>query len=129
MTGWEGEGGGGGEYEGECLFDDNRDKDEYDDDNEHGDEEDGKGLREGVDDGGESNYDSRNIVRGPSFGSVGRRMTIDGPHAAATVINNDDFDNDRRRGGGASCPPPSGLSRPANRRTPLVVVDVANPGR
>jgi hypothetical protein len=35
MTGWEGEGGGGGEYKGECLFDDDREEDEYDDDNEY----------------------------------------------------------------------------------------------
>ena len=34
MTGREGEGGGGGEYEGECLFDDDRDEDKYDEDNE-----------------------------------------------------------------------------------------------
>jgi hypothetical protein len=77
--------------------------------------EDGKGSRGGADDGGESDYDGRDLVRGPSFGSVGRRMSIDGPHTAATVIDDDDFDNNRRRGGGASYPPPSGPSRPAGR--------------
>jgi hypothetical protein len=74
MTGWEGEWGGGGEYEGECLFDDDRDKDEYNDDNEYNDKEDGKGLRRGADDGGESDYDGRDVVCGPSFANVGRRM-------------------------------------------------------
>jgi hypothetical protein len=100
MTGREGEGGGGGEYEGEYLFDDDRNEDEYDNDNEYYDKEDGKGSRGGADGGGESDYDSRDVIRGPSFGSVGRRMSIDGPHATATVIDNDDFDNNRRRGGG-----------------------------
>jgi hypothetical protein len=56
MTGWEGEGGGGREYKGECLFDNDRNKDEYNDDNiEYNDKEDGKGLHRGADDGGESN--------------------------------------------------------------------------
>ncbi len=41
--GREGEGGGGGEYEGGCLFHDDHDEDEYDDDNECNGEEDGKG--------------------------------------------------------------------------------------
>ncbi len=73
--------------------------------------------RGGADDGGESDYDGRDVVHGPSFGSVGRRMSINAPHATATVINDDDFDNNRRRGGGASCPPPSGPSRPARCRS------------
>jgi hypothetical protein len=64
-------------------------------------EEDGKGSRRGADDGGESDYDGRDVVRGQSFGGVGRRMSIVGPHAAAAVINDDDVDNDRRHGGGA----------------------------
>jgi hypothetical protein len=34
MTGREGEGRRGGYYDGECLFDDGRNDDEYDDDNE-----------------------------------------------------------------------------------------------
>jgi hypothetical protein len=33
MRGQEGEGGGGGEYKGECLLDDDHDKDEYGDNN------------------------------------------------------------------------------------------------
>ncbi len=106
MTGreGEGEGRGGGEYEGGCLFDDDRNEDEYDDENEYDDKEDGKGL---------------GAVHGPSFGSVGRRMSIDGPHPAATVIDDKDFDNDCRHGGGASCPTPFGPSRPARRRSLL----------
>jgi hypothetical protein len=128
MTGREGEGGGGGEYEGGCLFDDDRDEDEYDDDNEYDDKEDGKGSRGGADDGGESDYDGRDVVRGPSFGSVGWRMSIYAPHAAATVIDDDDFDNDRHRGGGASCPPPSGPSRPAGRRSSLSMSPTAVDG-
>jgi hypothetical protein len=50
--GWEGKGGGGGEYEGECLFQDDRDNDKYNDNNEYNDEEDGKGSRGEADDGG-----------------------------------------------------------------------------
>jgi hypothetical protein len=46
-----GGGGGGGEYHQECLFDGNRDNDEYDNDNEYNDTEDGKGSRRGADDG------------------------------------------------------------------------------
>ncbi len=42
-------------------------------------------------------------------------MSIDGPHATATIIDDDDFDDDHRRGGGVSCPPPSGPSRPSGR--------------
>ncbi len=64
--------------------------------------EDGKGLRRGVDNRGESDYDGCDVIRGPSFGSVGRRMF----QAAAAVIKDDDFNNDRPHGGGASCPPP-----------------------
>ena len=41
MTGWEGEGGGGG-YDGECLFDDYHDSNKYDDNNEYDGAEDGK---------------------------------------------------------------------------------------
>ncbi len=109
MTGREGEGGGGGgEYKGECLFDDDRDEDKYNDDNKYDNEEDGKGSRRGADDGGESYYDGRDLVRGLSSGSVGQRMLIDDPHAASIIINDDDFDNDW-----ASCPLPSSPSRPA----------------
>jgi hypothetical protein len=104
--GREGEGGGGGEYEGECLFDDNRDEDEYDNNKEYHKEEDGKGSKGGADDGGEPNYDGRDIVCGPSFGSVGQRMLINGPHAAAIVINNNNFNNNHRHGGGRHAPPP-----------------------
>jgi hypothetical protein len=46
MTGQEGEGRGGWYYDGECLFDDGRDDDEYDDDNKYGDAEDGRGHAE-----------------------------------------------------------------------------------
>ncbi len=58
MTGREGEGGGGGEYDGKCLFDDDSYDNEYDDENKYGkadvydDAEDGKGSRGGADDGG-----------------------------------------------------------------------------
>ena len=101
-----------GEYEGECLFDDDRDDDEYNHNNEYNDVEDGEGLLRGADDGGESNYNGRDIVRGPSFGGVRRRMLIVAPHAAAAVIDDDVINNDRRRGGGASCPPPPVLPVP-----------------
>jgi hypothetical protein len=109
MTGQQGEGGGrgwgGGEYDSECLFDDDHFNDEYDEDNEYNGMEDGKGSRGGADNGGESNYDGRDVIRGLSFGGVGHRTSIVGPHAAAAIINKDD-NNNHRRGGGASCPPP-----------------------
>jgi hypothetical protein len=53
MTGREGEGGGGGKYEGECLFHDDRDDNDCDDDNKYYDKEDGKGSCRGADDAGE----------------------------------------------------------------------------
>jgi hypothetical protein len=58
MTGWEGEGGGGGEYNRECLFNDNSNNNEYDVDDKYNDDdkydnaEDGKGSRGGADNGG-----------------------------------------------------------------------------
>jgi hypothetical protein len=128
MTGREGEGGGGGEYKGECLFHNNRDKDEYDNDKEYNDKEDGKGLHRGVDSGGKSNYKCCNVICRPSFGGVGRRMLIVGPHTAAVVINDDDVDNNRRRGGGSSCPPPSGSSRPTGHRLLLSMLPTAVDG-
>jgi hypothetical protein len=70
------------------------------------DKEDGIGLCGGADNGGESDYHGHDVIRGLSFGSVGQRMSIDCPHAAATIIKDDHFNNDRHRGGGASCPPP-----------------------
>ncbi len=111
-----GGGGGGGEYEGECVFHDDHDNDEYNDDNKYDEEEDGKGSHGGADDGGESDYDGRDVICGPSFGSVGQRKSIVGPHAAAAVIN-DNKDNDCRHSGGASYPPTSGSSRPARCRS------------
>ncbi len=55
----------------------------------------------------ESIYDGRDVIRGPSFGGVGHRMSIFSPHAAAAVIDEDDDDKDNHhRSGGASCPPP-----------------------
>ncbi len=45
MTGWKGEGGVGGEYDGECLFDDDRDDDKYNNDDKYDDVEDGNGSR------------------------------------------------------------------------------------
>ncbi len=71
-------------------------------------------MHRGVDDGGESNYYGCNVVRGPSFGIVGNRTLIVGPHTAAAIIHNNDADNnnnnnnndDRRLDRGALCPPP-----------------------
>jgi hypothetical protein len=45
MTGREVEGGGGGEYDGELLFDDDSDDNEYDDVDEYNNAGDGKGSR------------------------------------------------------------------------------------
>ncbi len=90
MTGQEGEGGwrggGGGEYDGECLFDNNHINNKYNDDHEYDGVEDGKGSRGGADDGGESNYDGHDVIRRLSFGSVGHRTSIVGPHAVGGYI-------------------------------------------
>ncbi len=75
---------------------------------------------------GESNYNGRDVIRGPSFGGMGHRMLIVGPLATAAVIdkdinnNDNDDNNDRRCGGGVSCPPP--LRSTLSLWTPLVVV-------
>jgi hypothetical protein len=54
MTGWEGRGGGGGEYDWECLFDDNRDDNKCNNDNKYDNAENEKGLRGGAENGGNS---------------------------------------------------------------------------
>jgi hypothetical protein len=92
LAGWEGEGGGGGEYDRECPFDDDRDDNKYNDDNEYNNAEDGNGSRGGVDDGVESNYNGHDVVSEPSFGGVGQRTLIVRPHAAAAIINDNDVD-------------------------------------
>ncbi len=43
---------GNATWKGECLFDDERDDDEYNVDDEYDNVEDGKGSRRGADDGG-----------------------------------------------------------------------------
>jgi hypothetical protein len=117
MRGWEGEGGevGNTAGKGECLFNDDRNNDEYDDEYddeyEYDNTEDGKGSCGGADVGGESDKDGRNVVHGLSFGGVGHRTSIVGPHAATAIIGNND-NNNCRRSGGASCPAPSGPSCP-----------------
>jgi hypothetical protein len=45
MTGQEGEGGVGGKYDGECLFDNDHNDDEYNDKDKCNNAEDGNGLR------------------------------------------------------------------------------------
>ncbi len=103
VTGQDGE--GGGEYDGECLFDDNHDDNEYYDNDESNGVEDRKGSCRGADSGGESNYDGCNVIYGPSFSGVEHRTLIVSPHATAAVINDND-NNNHRCGGGVSCPPP-----------------------
>jgi hypothetical protein len=98
--------GEGGEYDGECLYHNNRNDKKYNDDNKYNDKEDGKGLRRGADKGGESNFAGHDIVHRQSFSGVGWGMLIFGLHAAAAVINDKDVDNNCRSGGGVSCPPP-----------------------
>ncbi len=72
---------------------------------------------------GEFNYDSRDIVSGPSIGGVGRKMLIVGPHTAAAVDDN----NNHRHGGGGVVPPP--FRSVPSRRMPLVdVVNIADHG-
>jgi hypothetical protein len=80
------------------------------------------GLRGGADDGGESDYDGCNVVRGPSIGGVGWRTFV-GPHAIAAIID----DDDRRHGRWGIVPPP--VRFVPSRRTPLVIVDVTNHGQ
>jgi hypothetical protein len=125
MMGWVGEGGGGEKYKGECLFHNNHNKDEYNNDNKYNDKEDGKGSHDGVDDGGESNYDGRDVIRRPSFGGVGRRMLIVSPHTAAAIMDNNNIANNCRRSGGRHAPP---LRSVLSHWMPLVVNDVTNRG-
>jgi hypothetical protein len=68
----------------------------------------GKGSCEGADDGGESNYNGRDVLCGLSVKGMGWRMLIVGPHAA--VVDNNDNNDCHRRGGGVLPPPP--LVRP-----------------
>jgi hypothetical protein len=49
-------------------------------------------------------------------------MSINGPHAAATIIDDDDFDNDCHHGRGCPAPP---LRSVPSHLTPLFVVNVA----
>jgi hypothetical protein len=65
----------------ECLFDDDCNNNKYDD------VEEGKGSCGGADDGGESDNDGRDVVRGPFFGSMGHRTLIVGPHPVAAVCS------------------------------------------
>jgi hypothetical protein len=51
------------------------------------------------------NYDGRNVVRRPSVGGRGQRMSTVGPHIAA-VVDKNNKDNNHHRGRGALCPPP-----------------------
>ncbi len=88
-------------WNGECLFDDNRNDNKYNNNDEYNDAEDGKGSRGVADDGEESDYDGHNVIRGPSFGGVGHRMSIVGPHAASAAIIDNKDNNDLRRGGEA----------------------------
>ncbi len=52
MRGWEGEGGEGGEYDRECLFNDDSNYNEYDNNDEYNNVEDRKGLHGRADDEG-----------------------------------------------------------------------------
>jgi hypothetical protein len=45
--------------------------------------------------GGESNYDGRKVVCGPSVGGMGQRTLIVGPHTAAAIVIDDDNVNHR----------------------------------
>jgi hypothetical protein len=126
MTRQEKEEGGGGEYNRECLFDNDRDNNEYDNEDKYNDGEDGKGSRGGADNEGEPDYDGRNIVRGPSFGGMGHRMPIVGPHATVAIIDNNDNGDYCIAVGGGHAPP---LRSIPSRRPPLVIVDVANRGQ
>ncbi len=72
---------------------------------------------------GESDYNGRDVVSGPSLGGVGWRMLIVAPHTAAAV----DDDDDRRRGGGGVVPSP--FQSVLSHRMPLVdIVDIADLG-
>ncbi len=115
MTGWDGRvrEGGGGEYNGECLLDDDCDDNEYNNSNkmimqrmERGCGGDG---RRGESDNG------CNVVSGPSVRGVGRRTLNVSPHAATTIDDN----NDCCCGRGVSSPPLSdpsiaGIYEPAH---------------
>ncbi len=120
--------GGGGEYDGECQFDDNHVNDEYDDDNEYDGVEDGKGSRGGADDGGESNYDGHDVIRGPSFGGMGawgighQSLAPTPPLPSSTKLTT----TIAAVVGGRHAPP---LRSIPSRQTPLVIVDVPDHGQ
>jgi hypothetical protein len=118
-TGWDERvrGGGGREYNGECLLDDDRDDDKYDNNNKMMMQRMGRD-RTGEWTTGESDYDGHDVVSGPSIGGVGQRTLIVGPHAAAAV----DDDDDRCHGRGASRPPLSGPSRPSGFPTSMLLM-------
>ncbi len=62
IRGREGKGGvvGNTTWNGECLFNDDREDDKYEDDDKYNDVEDGKGSRRGANNGGDSDTDSCN---------------------------------------------------------------------
>jgi hypothetical protein len=113
-------GGGGGEYNRECLFDNDCNGNKYDNNNKYSNAEDGKGLRGGADNGGESHYDGCDVVCGPSFGSVGigRRLlapTLPPPSSTTTMMTIAPVV------GGRHAPPP--LVHPVLPTLPIVVDD------
>jgi hypothetical protein len=123
--GREGEGGGGGEYDGECLFHDASYDDEYDDDNKYGNEdvyndaEDGKGLRGGAVDGGNLTMTVETLSVGTPLVAWGigcRSLAPTPPPPSLTTTTTTTI---TAAVGGCRAPPPSGPSRPAGRRSSL----------
>jgi hypothetical protein len=59
-----GGGGGYGEYNGECLFDNDRNNNKYNDNDKYNNAEDGKGLLGGADNGGNPTRTSTTLSAG-----------------------------------------------------------------
>ncbi len=109
--------GGGGEYDRECLLNDDHNNDECNNNDKTMMQRMGRGrmgewMTRGI------CYDGRNVLSGPSVGGVGQRMLIVG--AAAAVDDNDD----RRR----DIVPPPFQSVPSHRMPLVDVVDIADLG-
>ncbi len=123
MTGREGEGGGGDEYDGECFFDDDSDDDddddddEYDDDDKYDDTEDGKGSRGGANDGGNPTmtFATSSAGRPSAAWGIGCRSSAPTPPSLTTTTTT----LAAAAGGCRAPPPPCGPFRPAGRRLSL----------
>jgi hypothetical protein len=122
--GQEGEGGVGGEYDRECLFDDDRDDDKYNDNNEYNNVEDGNGSRGERMMGGNPTMTVTMSSAGRPLATwgIGHRSLAPTPPPLSSTTTTTMI---AAAMGGASCPP---LRSIPSHLTPLVVADVTDHG-